>query len=1197
MPLDAATTAVGPAIEGAALLLALFYLGLLGAVAWWADRRGERATVVRSLVYSFALAVYCSSWTFFGAVSQAVSGTWSFVPIYLGPILLFLFGSGFMRKLLAVGERLKITSLADFIGSRYGKSQGLAALVTLVAVAGSLPYIALQLRAVTMAWEIVSDAGSGVMVDTAGSLIAQSGAWVDTALIAALLMAVFAVIFGAQHLEGRERNRGLLAAIALESVVKLVAFAVVAGLALWVLQQVTQGSSGISLEPWIEPWRQNPVDVNFITQTLISMAAIVCLPRQFHVAVVEYQDKRDWKLARWILPLYLLLFSVLIIPIVLAGQVHFAGSAVSAETYVLNLPLMLQRSDVALLAFIGGLSAATGMVVMAAVTLAVMISNELVAPLWLRLNRESPGHAVSLGTHLRLIRRVSIFAVLLLAWGVHRLIVDTQGLAAIGLLSFSAAAQLAPALVAGLYWRGGHRRGVLAGLLAGYGLWAYCLLLPALLPADTALLQQGAFGVSWLRPHALFGLQGLDPLSHGVFWSLLFNIGLFVLISLRCKMEVEDNRQAVAFVTAQATNGPRSLELTPLSMAQVRSLLSPFVNQERLDALWQGFEQRCQQRLLSDDAAPRFCVQEAESVLSGIVGAATARRLIDLVGRGRPLKLDDIARLMDGTSQQLKFSQELLQTTVETVSQGISVVDADLCLVAWNQKYSDLFEYPEKLLYIGCPVETLYHYNAEMGLYGEVDDLEAEVQKRVQLLREGTAHRFERQLPNGTVVEVRGNPMPGGGFVTTYTDISDYRAVVDALEESKQHLEERVVQRTQDLSNTNRALEAENRRRAEAEAQLRELHTSKTRFMAETSHDLLQPINAARLLISAAQQKISTADWQGLVVDVVNIDGALANAEQLISALREMSRLDSGNLKPKREDFEISELLGSLVAEFQAMAAARGLIFSHPACHAWVYTDKHLLRRILQNFLSNALRYTARGRVLLGCRRRGQRLWIEVWDTGAGIAEEEQQRVFDEFVRLSPSQRPNDKGLGLGLAIAKRSAHVLEHEIAMRSWPGRGSVFSIAVPLGTPLESAPVKKAPEPVASDLAGARVLCIDNEQAILQGMKSLLGSWGCQVVVARSLVDALTLWQESYSDQQVPELVIVDYHLDDNATGFDALAGAAEQWGEIPAIVISADTTEQVREGARSLGYYYLSKPVKPAALRSLVRRLVKRRQTVE
>jgi Na+/proline symporter/signal transduction histidine kinase len=1149
---------------------------------------------MRALVYSLALAVYCSSWTFFGAISQSVSGAWAFLPIYLGPILLFVFAGGFMRKLLVTGERLKVTSLADFIGSRYGKSQRLAALVTLVAVAGSLPYIALQLRAVTMAWEIISSS-----TDTTAALL-------DTAFVAAVLMAFFAVIFGTGHLEGRERNRGLLAAIAMESLVKLVAFAAVAGLGAWLIWQAltvpgandsiataaaAATNSGPSFAELMGPWRNNPININFITQTLLAMAAIICLPRQFHMAVVEYRDERDWRMARWVLPTYLFLFFILIVPIVVAGQMSFSGSNIPAESYVLNLPLFLGREDLALLAFIGGLSAATGMVVVAAVALAVMISNELVAPLWLRITRASPGNVVALGAHLRLIRSMSIFAVLFLAWGVHRLLIDDRGLASIGLLSFSAAAQLAPALVAALYWQRGHKNGVLVGLLAGYSLWAYCLLLPAVLPEQSTLLRQGLLDISWLRPQALFGVNSLDSLSHGVFWSLLFNIGLFILISLRSQANEDDERQAQAFVNDYpvASAGQGEFELTTLTMAQVHSVLSPFVSEDRLAKLWQAFEQRSEQRLLNDDLAPLFCVQESESVLSGIVGSATARRLIDLVRQGGALRLGDIAKLMDGTSQQLQFSQELLQTTVETVSQGISVVDAELCLIAWNKKYVELFSYPKNLLYVGCPIEKLYHYNATQGLYGTADNLNQEVAKRVQQLRSGGDHRFERQLPNNIFIEVHGKPMPGGGFVTTYTDISDYRAAVNTLEETRLHLEERVSQRTEDLSATNQELEAENRRRGEVENKLRELHASKTRFMAETSHDLLQPINAARLLIAAVEHKISLADWQGLVADVVNIDSALSNAEQLINALREISRLDSGELRANCKNFQVSELLGPLVSEFEVMTAERGLRFCHPECHAWVYSDLHLLRRIVQNFLSNALNYTSRGRVLLGCRRRANHLVIEVWDTGVGIADANQLRVFDEFVRLSPGERASDNGLGLGLAIAKRSAKLLGHEIALRSWPGRGSVFSIKVSLGKPGPVAAKKIDTTGVSSDLAGAGILCIDNEPAILQGMYSLLTSWGCDVVVASSAAEAMTRWQKN----NPPDLVIVDYHLDNNATGFEALDLTSERWGPLPALVISADNSELVREGAKDKAYHYLSKPVKPAALRSLLRRLLRSR----
>lgn len=1157
------------------LVFALLYVAVLFVVAWRAERRKGWLLRYRPLVYALTLAVYCSSWTFFGAVGQSVNSTWSYLPIYLGPMLLFLFGGGFLRKLMLVSERQKVTSIADFIGSRYGKSRGLSALVTLLAIVGSLPYIALQLRAVTMAWDTVGEGPDS------GSFIN-----LDTALATALLMGLFAMLFGTRHLEGRERNRGVVAAIALESVVKLFAFAAVAALATGLLLDGGNMVSAGQMDPLVP-------DANFLTQTLLATVAIVCLPRQFHMAVVEFQDQRDLRTARWLLPLYLGLFSLLILPIALAGEPMLALGLPDPDSLVLTLPMADGNSALTLLAYIGGFSAATGMVIVAAVTLAVMISNELVAPLWLFLSRYTRLSATSLGNHLRLIRRVSILLLLLLSWGMHRAITGVAPLASIGLLSFAAAAQLAPALIGALYWRRAHRTGVLAGLVAGYGLWFYCLVLPAVYPQH-GVLTNGLFGLGWLRPEQLFGLSALDPLSHGVFWSLLANLLLFVVVSLVCRPQKHDRRQADAFVELSELDRSTDLELTSIRVGQLRSLMQPFVGSGRLEEIWRGFERRSQQRLLADDGAPRFVVQEAESTLAGIVGSATAHQVMDLLRSNRPFQLEDIARLVDGTSQKLRFSQELLQTTVETVGQGISVVDAELCLVAWNQRYVELFDYPERLLYIGCPVAKLYRHNAERGLYGEGVDIEAEIGRRLELLRHGSAHRFERRLPDGTIVEVRGTPMPGGGFVTTFTDISDYRAAVDALEENQRTLEERVQQRTAELLRSNEALQAENRRRAEVEEKMRELHAAKTRFLAHTSHDLLQPINAARLFIASAQQKAGHSAWEETLEDMDHIDSALNSAEQLISALREISRLDAGNLTPRREQFPLGELLDALTLEFQAIAASRGLQLRYVPTAAWVHTDRHLLRRILQNFLSNALHYTSRGRVLLGVRRRGGELEIQVWDTGPGIAPEAQAQIFDEFVRLSSADRPADKGLGLGLAIARRSAELLQHPIGVQSAPGRGSLFCIRVPLGR--AEAVERPRPQPLVAggDLSGIRVLCIDNEASILRGMQSLLAGWGCQVTAARSLDEALAVWPGG----EPPQLVIVDYHLDREETGIGALEGLARHWRQpLPGILISADISEQVRISAAEHGCYYLSKPVKPAALRNLVRRLARRPVVVE
>ncbi|MBB6522434.1 PAS domain-containing hybrid sensor histidine kinase/response regulator [Pseudoteredinibacter isoporae] len=1160
------------------LLIALIYVGLLFLVAWWADQSQQWYNRYRPMLFALALGVYCSSWTFYGAVGQSMENMWSHLPIYLGPILVFLLGYRFLRKLLRVGEYHKVTSIADFIGSRYGKSQWLSALVAILAIVGSLPYIALQLRAVSMAWEVLGSHGPSAQLN------------IDTALITALLMGLFAVLFGTRHLEGRERNRGVMAAVALESIVKLVAFVVVAMAAVSILLVQMEDRSWPQLMQ-SAGMGSSPGMAGFITQTLLAAIAIVCLPRQFHMAVVEYQEPRDLRKARFIAPLYVGLFALLVVPIVLAG--HLLGSEAAGDTLVLSLPSSQGYTAVSILAFIGGFSAATGMVIVAAVTLAVMISNELVAPLWLRINRDRSLSVTSLSNHLRLIRRLSIFALLILSWLVHKAISSMEGLAPIGLLSFAAAAQFAPALIAGLYWRKAHRLGVLIGLVAGYSLWLYCLVLPALAPEHN-IVQSGLWGLQWLRPQHLFGSEGWDPLAHGVFWSLGFNVLSFLLVSTFSKLSQREAQQARLFIedlTEESVGEP--LALTEVHMGQVQSLLEPLVGRERMQEYWRLFEHRSGQRLMVDDFAPQFVLQEVEGVMASILGAATAQRSMKLLSRDRPLKLQDFAELVDNASQQLRFNQDLLQTTVETVSQGISVVDADLRLVAWNEHYAKLFDYPERTLYIGCPVENLYRINAERGMYGDdPSNREQDIARRLDLLRHGSAHRFERQLPNGIVVDVRGTPMPNGGFVTTYTDISDFKAVVSALEETTAGLEQRVAQRTQELSISNEELAEENKRRAVAEQRLWEQHNDKTRFLAHTSHDLLQPINAARLFAASVQEKLQLRRWHEVAEDIANIDSALASAEDLIGALREISKLDAGELTAKKEAFALDDLLQPLAAEFAVEAGRAGLDFHYQACSAWVSSDAHLLRRILQNFLSNALRYTERGKVMLGCRRRPDGIEIQIWDTGPGIEPHEQRRIFEEFVRLGGSRKKADKGLGLGLAISKRSADILEHPIILQSATGKGTVFSILVPQTVAQSQKLPANANTQAGADLSQARILCVDNEESILQGMRGLLETWGCTVWGAGDIETA----QEIYLLEQ-PDFIIADYHLDNEETGIqliDRLADLEEaDQDELSGIVISADNSETLKDAATSRGFYYLSKPVKPAALRSLIRRLCRKK----
>ncbi|CAA0109276.1 Sensory/regulatory protein RpfC [Zhongshania aliphaticivorans] len=1157
------------------VLLAFVYVGCLFLIAWWADRHAHRPARLRAFIYSLSLAVYCSSWTFFGAIGQAVEDGWSFVPIYLGPVLLFLFAWPFIRRLSVVSTRNRVTSIADFIGSRYGKHQFLAALVTLIAVAGSLPYIALQLKAVTQAWITVQHIWQSSEVSNHSS----------TSFIAALILVVFTVVFGTRVVDKRHRHRGLMAAIAVESVVKLTAFLAVGLFALSVLSSASERGFDINYGKLTTL----PEPVNFVTQLLLAGAAIVCLPRQFHVMVVESHSRRDMRSARWIFPIYLVLFCLLIGPVAVLGQsllgdgLSLAGG--SADMAVVSAPLAAGSTSLAIVALMGGLSAATGMVIVACVTLSVMICNEWMVPLWQYFNR---AHSIN-ARWLQLARRGAIAAVLLAAWLVEQQLSHRSGLASIGLLSFAAAAQLLPAILAALYWPRAHSRGVIAGLFSGGLLWCYCLLLPALLDTNHPLLVQGLFDQWWLIPDALFGVNFLDPLSHGVFWSLVLNCLSLVLVSVFSRFRAIELRQARAFTQLRLGTGYKKadFELTKVEGWQLQRMLTPLLGSERSRQLWQRFEQRVGQRLLPNDLVPRFVVKEVEAALAAIVGAVSAHRTLDLLQRKKPLALDEFVLLIGDTSKQLQFGQDLLQVTLETIPQGISVVDANLDLVAWNNRYIELFGFPERLLYVGCPIAKVYQFNAERGYLQNADsDVDGAISRRLALLSDGKPYRIERSLPNGLVIEICGTPMARGGYVTTYTDISEYRRVFDELDKAKYDLEQRVVERTSALAAANDSLANENQARAKIERELNTVYASKSRFLAAASHDLLQPISAARLFTAALTHETKGTEFSSAVE---HIDSALTGAENLITSLREVARLDSGNVELKRSDFCLRDILEPLARECALFAKNNGLKLRYRASDCWVYSDQKLLRRVIQNFLSNALQYTRSGGVLLASRRRGDSILIQVWDTGLGISVQDQQRVFDEFERShSVSRRESEQGLGLGLSIVQRISGLLGHKVTLSSVEGRGSVFSISVPAGQQ-RIRQLTSISSGLESELKGVSVLCIDNEVGIRAGMQALLSQWGCRVYTGANLGEVLGQWRL----ETAPDIVLADFHLDNNETGLDLIQALNYRWDTcLPAVIISADNSPDVRAKVECAGYRFMSKPVKPAALRGVMRQLLQR-----
>ena len=656
------------------VLVAFAYLGVLFAVAYYGDKRAEagRSIIANPYIYALSLAVYCSTWTFYGSVGRAASTGIGFLPVYLGPTLMVALWWYAMRKIIRISKAYRITSIADFIASRYGKSQMLGGMVTVIAVIGVIPYISLQLKAISGSFTILRHYPHIVMPAQA---VAQPFVN-DSALYIALMLAAFTILFGTRHLDATERHEGMVAAIAFESVVKLLGFLVVGA---FVTFGIYRGFGEIFRLAQQVPKLQALMTVSETGNTygtwgfltFLSMLSIVTLPRQFQISVVENVDEDHLRKAIWLVPLYLFLINVFVLPIALGGLMLFAGGGVDADTFVLTLPMAQHKESLALFAFVGGLSAGTGMVIVETIALSTMVCNDLVMPVllrqdWLRLNQRR-----DLSKLLLTIRRVAITAILMLGYIHFRAAGEAYALVATGLISFAAVAQFAPAIFGGIYWRGGTRTGAIAGLSAGFVVWAYTLLLPSFaksgwLPAG--LLTDGPFGVALLRPQQLFGLTGLDEISHCLFWSMLANIGTYVAVSLAGRQSIAETGQATLFVDVfRRTQGPERSGFwrTAASVDDLLPLIGRFLGPDRAREAFLAYAQRRGVESLEELRADADLVVFAEKQLAGAIGGASARVMVASLVQEQPPGLDEVMDILDEASQVRAYSHQLEQKSRE----------------------------------------------------------------------------------------------------------------------------------------------------------------------------------------------------------------------------------------------------------------------------------------------------------------------------------------------------------------------------------------------------------------------------------------------------------------------------------------------------------------------------------------------------
>ncbi len=1047
----------------------------------------------RQAAYALSLTVYCTSWTFYGAVGSASIGGWSYLPIYVGPILLYALGIRWLERLIVVAKHVGATSVSDMIGARFGKSRGVAALVTVLALAGTVPYLALQLRSVGATYALLSGHAS-----------------LPAMAATAIVLALFAMLFGTRRYEATGHSPGVLFAVALESVVKMVAFVAIGSFAVLTIGDAPPVARAEALDRLGGLFTPTSLTADFMVTTLLAGAAAICLPRQFYVAVTQAEDAGDIRRARWPFVAYLAIFSLLVVPITLAGLTLASGGA--ADVLVITLPLQAGNRALALLVFIGGFSAATGMVIVEMIALSTMVSNDLVAPMLIR--RLATVDEADVGTALLRMRRTVIVVLMAVALGYAAAMPAGVTLAGTGLVAFAAMAQFAPALIMAVASDQRDAPAAKAGLATGFAMWTVLVLVPAL-GGDTPL-------------HGVADRIGMGTIAAGAVASLAANLFVQALMAAR---QVRVGR--IGFLPHSPPSARPSM-----TQAELVDFVARFVGAEKARAALAIGDAD------GTDGVPRAQARTAERLVASVVGAPSARVLVASALSGASLSARDVAQMLDESGQSLQFSQGLLAATLENIDPAVSVVDRDLTLVAWNTRYLEMFDFPPGMIRVGAPVADAIAFNALRGECGP-GEIDGHVARRLANIRRGQPHSFERTRSDGRILKTVGGPMPRGGYVMCFSDVTAEAQARKLLETARIDLEARVAQRTAELSAVN--------------ADLARATADKTRFLAAASHDLIQPLHAARLFTAALDRELGGHPL------AAKVDQSIVAAERLLRALLDISRLDAGGITPVVKPFALRPMLRDLIDGFDAQASDRGLRLGLASGDAVVASDATMVRSIVQNLVSNAIRYTARGGVLVGIRRRGAAVVIEVWDTGVGIPPEDRQRIFGEFERLDSG---NDVGIGLGLAIVERTARLLGAELTLTSTVGRGSRFALTLPSAKMAPPVVARPTARPV-SPAAGVRILIVDDDARVRDAMATMLRARGHAVVVAKDPAEATAA--------QPYDVALVDFHLGD-ADGLALIAALPT----CPAALVTADPDPALARRAAAQGVALLAKPLDPAAL---------------
>jgi Na+/proline symporter/signal transduction histidine kinase len=662
------------------ILFSLLYLGVLFAIAYFAEHRLKqgKSIINNGYVYALSLAVYCTAWTYYGSVGRASTNGIEFLTIYIGPTIMAALFFPVLRKIIRITKTHRINSIADFISTRYGKNATIAAVVSIFCIVGVLPYIALQLKAITISFNVLTN-----------NVVSKAPILGDNTFYFTLFLAVFIIIFGTRSVDATEKHEGLVAAVAFESIVKLVAFLaagiyITYGIFNGVDDIFSQVSTNVEFKKLFTLNGEN-ANADWFSGIVLSMMAVVLLPRQFQVSVVENIKEDHLKKAVWLFPLYLFVINLFVIPIAFGGKLILGNTGVDADTFVLALPMLFKQNELSLLVFIGGFSAATSMIIVETIALSTMVSNNLVMPFLFSKNNTKNTIDKSIRKTILLIRRLSIVLILLFAFLYDQYIANYFSLVSIGLISFTAVAQFAPAVFGGIYWKTASKNGALMGIIVGFIVWFYTLIIPSMAEANLinkAIISNGLFDNTWLKPKELFGLSGFSPITHALFWSLFFNVIAYVMFSLYSKLNSQEVYQAEIFVDIDKHERLEDSGIWrgTAYMPDLFALLENFIGKERAQNLIQSYANRHQINITQQGNADPRMVSFVEKILAGVIGASSARIMVSSVTKEEELSLNEVFKILHESQQMIELNKELRKKSIELTKATEQLKEANLQL-------------------------------------------------------------------------------------------------------------------------------------------------------------------------------------------------------------------------------------------------------------------------------------------------------------------------------------------------------------------------------------------------------------------------------------------------------------------------------------------------------------------------------------